>query len=139
MSPAEEDIMAAAQAPLIAVIDPDPTLLRLLNETLMMDGFRTLLLTAGDGSAGTIAEEKPDLVVMDTWIEDREAGWELYRALRQGNGTSKIPLVICSSDPDEMKARSEILRANGMVSILDKPFDPDILVERIRFMLDQHG
>ena len=131
--------MAAAQTPLIAVIEPDPALMRLLEQALSMDGFRILQLTRGEASAAAIEENKANLIVMDTWLENQESGWQLYDELRKGDRTSHIPLVICSSDPDAMKARSEILKANGMVSILDKPFDPDVLVDRIRSMLDRAG
>src|SRR5574341_1193481 len=139
LSPRVRTVMASAQAPLIAVVEPDPALMRLLEQALSMDGFRILQLTRGEASAAAIEENKANLIVMDTWLENQESGWQLYDELRKGDATSKIPLVICSSDPDEMKARAEVFQGNGLVTVLNKPFDPDVLVDRIRSMLARAG
>ncbi len=120
---------------LIAVIDPDPGLSKIVDRALTMDGFQTLLLQEMQGALDVILERKPAVVVMDTWLAAQEDGWTLYNALRAKPETAAVPVVICSSDPEQMLTRAEIFRADRRVSILQKPFDPEDLVARIRQML----
>jgi len=121
-------------APLIAVVDHDTTYLRLIDTLLTTEGYRTLLMTAANTAHETIQRERPDLVILDTWLEDREAGWELLQKLQFSDDSEKLPILICSSDPDEIEKRAVSFNERH-VGMLRKPYDPDTLLERIKGLL----
>lgn len=121
--------------PLIAVADHDPVLMRLLDQVLVEAGFKTVQLSAGTNACEELKKRRPDLIVLDTWLENREAGWVLIQALRLDKETREIPVLICSSDVDEYEKRAASLETHAHVGVLNKPFDIDVLVRRVRQML----
>jgi DNA-binding response OmpR family regulator len=121
--------------PLIGIADHDPVLLRLLGQVLNDAGFRTITLPEGTTAYDEIRKQQPDLIILDTWLESREAGWMLFQTLRLDRTTRGIPVLICSSDLDEYEKRAAALEEHSRVGVLNKPFDIDVLVKRVQQML----
>jgi CheY-like chemotaxis protein len=121
--------------PLIGIADHDPVLIRLLDQVLRDAGFRTVQLPSGTSAHEEIRKQQPDLIVLDTWLESREAGWILFQTLRLDRETEDIPVLICSSDLEEYEKRAASLESHGRVGVLNKPFDIDMLVKRVHEML----
>ena len=122
-------------APLIAIANHDPVLVRLLSVVLTTAGFEWMALPASSLAYDEINRRRPDLVILDTWLETREAGWTLFQELRLDEVTREIPVLICSSDLEEYERRAASLEKHGNVTVLNKPFDIDVLVKRVRQML----
>ena len=122
-------------APLIAIANHDPVLVRLLSVVLTTAGFEWMALPASSLAYDEINRRQPDLIILDTWLETREAGWTLFQELRLDEVTREIPVLICSSDLEEYERRAASLEKHGNVSVLNKPFDIDVLVKRVRQML----
>jgi DNA-binding response OmpR family regulator len=121
--------------PLIGIANHDPVLLRLLSEVLKAEGFRTITLPEGSTAYDEIKNQKPDLIILDTWLESREAGWILFQILRLDKATRDIPILICSSDLVEYEKRAASLGDHDRVGVLNKPFSIDVLVQRVQQML----
>jgi DNA-binding response OmpR family regulator len=121
--------------PLIGIANHDPVLLRLLGQVLDDAGFRTVTLPEGTTAYEEIRKQKPDLIILDTWLESRESGWMLFQTLRLDRETRGIPVLICSSDLEEFEKRAAALEAHSRVGVLNKPFDIDVLVKRVNQML----
>ena len=122
-------------APLIAIANHDPVLVRLLSVVLTTAGFEWMALPASSLAYDEINRRQPDLIILDTWLEHREAGWTLFQELRLDEVTRQIPVLICSSDLEEYEKRAASLEKHGNVTVLNKPFDIDVLVKRVRQML----
>ena len=122
-------------APLIAIANHDPVLVRLLSVVLTTAGFEWMALPASSLAYDEINRRQPDLIILDTWLETREAGWTLFQELRLDEVTREIPVLICSSDLEEYEKRAASLEKHGNVTVLNKPFDIDVLVKRVRQML----
>jgi DNA-binding response OmpR family regulator len=122
--------------PLIGIANHDPVLLRLLAQVLKDAGFRTVTLPEGTTAYDEIKNRRPDLIVLDTWLESRESGWMLFQVLRLDQETRDIPVLICSSDLDEFEKRAAALERHERIGVLNKPYDIDVLVKRVHQMLD---
>jgi CheY-like chemotaxis protein len=76
--------------------------------------------------------------MIDTWLEVQEAGWALVQTLRLDEATRRIPILICSSDPAEVKRRAGQLETTPGVDVLPKPFDPEALLAKVAQMMGGH-
>jgi len=125
----------AAQTPLVALVNHNPALLRLLQEVLSEKGLRTVFMPQGATAFASIKQQKPDLVMLDTWLEDREVGWQLIDTLRLDKATRDIRILICSSDLIEFEKRMADLEKQSGIEVLNKPYDIDMLADKIGLML----
>ena len=120
----------------VAVVNHDSVFLRLTDQILKTDGMKAILCPSGTSAHQVIVDEKPDIVMIDTWLNTRDEGWALLQTLRLDPQTKDLPILLCSSAPDEVKARSDHLVAMRNVLILPKPFDPEALLRAIHRLAD---
>jgi len=119
---------------LIALVDDDPHILRLLDDLFDQEGYRTLAIQEGAAAHATIARERPDLVILDLWLERRGTGWAIYDQLRTHAATADIPILICSADVATMREHAPDIAAHGDAAI-EKPFDIAALLATITGLL----
>lgn len=115
--------------PLIALIEPDPTIRDLIVAFLTDEGYR--VVTSEDAAAlVVIRRHRPGLVVLDEWLGRPDGGWLLLWRLRGDPATAGIPAIVTSTDPAAFADRGRLreLRAAGLV----KPFDLDDLLGLVR-------
>jgi two-component system, OmpR family, alkaline phosphatase synthesis response regulator PhoP len=116
----------------ILVVDDDRQILRLVQSYLEQAGYQ--VLTASDGTIALrlIRSERPDLVVLDLMLPDRD-GWEITRIVRQDAslaGTRIIMLTARVEDTDKIVGLE--LGADDYIA---KPFNPREVVARVRAVL----
>jgi DNA-binding response OmpR family regulator len=116
----------------ILVVDDDPKLRDLLARYLEKEGFR--VATVGDAPAmdAWLAEQRPDLIILDLMLPG-EDGLSIARRLR---AKGDIPLVMVSARGEEIDriVGLEI----GADDYLPKPFNPRELLARMRAVLRRH-
>ena len=127
--------MAGARTPLIAVLDQDAVLLRLMCALFKSEGYNTLLLRNSASAYDVVKERKPDMLMLDTWVEDRESGWTLLQQLLSDGETRQIPILLCSSDPDSVEGHRARVRRHSRIEVLPKPYDTHILLHKVRSLL----
>ncbi|MFP5320698.1 MAG: response regulator transcription factor [Acidimicrobiia bacterium] len=123
-------------APVVLVVEDDPTILQLLEVNFEMEGF--VVLTAEDGEQGlAVARESgPDVVVSDVMMP-KMSGIELLQALKSDPKTSRIPVLLLSA-----KAQGADVRAGldaGADGYVTKPFEPLDLIDRVNAVLLRSG
>ena len=121
-------------APLIAVVDDDPDTLALLDTLLVDAGYRTFLWPRGKDAHLQIRQIKPDLLIVDMWMEDRDAGRMVLGLMELDPSTRDIPVIVCSAHVRELRSRIHEFRGKGHV-ILQKPFDNDDLLATVHQLL----
>src|SRR6266581_2599379 len=85
------------------------------------------LISGGDLAYDTVSQRKPDLIIIDTWLESRESGWTLLQTLLLDRETARLPILICSSDNSEFERRAQNLDGFVAIDSLAKPFKPEEL------------
>ncbi len=115
----------------ILVVDDDPAIVRTLAINLRARDYRVHVAHDGRTALTVVAEESPDLVLLDLGLPDLD-GVGVLRRLR---ATSAVPVIVLSarhSSDDKVEALD--LGANDYVT---KPFGVEELMARIRAALRQ--
>ena len=128
------DPAPAARAPLIAVVEDDPATLEMYHQLLTLAGYRTLLLTRGKDAHVVIRHAQPRLVILDLWLEDRNAGDTVLGLMRLDRVTRHIPVLVCSVHVHELRQTPPVGRGAD-VAMLAKPFETDVLLGLISRMI----
>lgn len=115
--------------PRVLVVDDDPALRELLFDYLSAQGYQ--VQTVGDGPAmrQALAQERPDVIVMDLMLPG-EDGLSLTRGIKAQGDT---PVLILSARGEEMDR--VIGLEVGADDYLAKPFGPRELLARLRALL----
>lgn len=104
----------------ILVVDDNALSRKLLGDVLGAEGYNVRDAASGAEAFSAIAEEQPDLILLDIMMPEMD-GFEVVRRLRADTATRTIPLVIVTALDDEgSRAR---LAAAGINAVLTKPID----------------
>jgi len=118
--------------PRILIVEDEEPLVRLLRYNLQAEGY--VVDSAGDGEEAELklAEEVPDLMVLD-WMIPNVSGIELCRRLRANPDTAKLPIIMLTARGEETERVRGL--ATGADDYIVKPFSVPELVARIRALL----
>jgi two-component system, OmpR family, phosphate regulon response regulator PhoB len=120
------------QAPLVLVVEDEAALVTLLRYNLEREGFRVAEARDGEEAMLQIAEQLPDLVLLD-WMLPLMSGIEVCRQLRRLPETRRLPIVMLTARGEEGdKLRGLDAGADDYVT---KPFSPSELIARLRAVL----
>ena len=118
--------------PYVLVVEDEDALATLLDYNLMKEGFRVERAADGEEALLRVAEEPPDLFVLD-WMLPKVSGVEVCRQLRAGAETRRTPVLMLTARGEEAdKVRGLDTGADDYVV---KPFAMSELVARIRALL----
>lgn len=114
---------------LIAILEDDSDIRKLIKITLEKEGFKTREFEQGEQLLDYLKTSIPDLVLLDLMLPDMD-GLEICRALRSNKKTSQIPLIIVSAKGEEL---DKVLGLElGADDYITKPFSTRELVARIK-------
>ncbi len=115
--------------PQLLVVDDDVEICDLLSLYLCEQGFGVVSVGSGTAMDQWLADNKPDLVILDLMLPG-EDGLSLARRLR---GDYKLPIIMISARGEEI---DRIIGLEvGADDYLPKPFNPRELLARIRAVL----
>ena len=113
----------------ILVVDDEPAMVGAVSALVGSAGHHVVTAYDGDTALRRLAEESPDLVLLDLAMPGRD-GVDVVRAARQ---SSDVPIIILTGETDEL-AKVEALDA-GADDYVTKPFGRQELLARIRAVL----
>ena len=113
----------------ILIIDDNSAVRSTMARILELAGYETI--TAGDGNEGLIRmrQDKPDLIITDIIMPEKEGIETIRQILIEQPGT-KIMAVSGGGRHANMDFL-EVARKLGAMEVLEKPFEPDDLVNRV--------
>jgi len=112
----------------ILVIDDEESILDVIRRILEWNGYE--VVAADDGSRGfaTAQRQSPDAIILDLMMPIMD-GFAVLEALRCHERTAGVPvLVLTAMEAEGLEDRCHEL---GAKSYMQKPFDPDQLLEAI--------
>ena len=118
--------------PHVLIIEDEAPLVAMLRYNLEKEGFE--VSEAGDGEEALlrIAEEKPDVVLLD-WMLPLVSGLEVCRQIRRAPSSRSLPIILLTARGEEAD------RVRGLDSGADdyvvKPFSPSELIARLRAVM----
>ena len=123
--------MVALQ-PLVLVVEDEPAQGEVLAYNLSAEGFRVVLATDGEEALLLVAEQQPDLMVLD-WMLPKVSGIEVCRRLKMRAETRGLPILMLSARSEEVdRIRGLETGADDYVS---KPYSVAELLARVRALL----
>ena len=132
--PQPQDLSAAAtRGATILVVDDSPTETRIFTSTLTKAGYEVATATNGEEAIEAAHRIRPDLILMDV-IMPVLNGYQATRQLRKDPETADIPIIMVTTK-DMQTDRTWGLR-QGATDYMVKPVDRQLLLERIRALLD---
>ncbi len=112
----------------VLVVDDDPGIGKVLRINLGLSGFDVITTTSGAEAINLVRTKKPDIVLLDVVMED-VTGLDV---LDQVRNFSQVPVFMFTGRA-EVASLAARIGANDSIA---KPFDPDLLVEKIKLVLD---
>lgn len=112
----------------VLVVDDDSALLRVIGFVLESDGFEVQTAENGATALEMVREEQPDVIILDLMMPVMDGRTFASKAREAGIGT---PILVLSAF-GAARAGAEM----PVEDYLDKPFDPDELVEKVRHLTE---
>ncbi len=118
----------------ILVVDDDAELVELITDVLDKDGrFEVRSVNNGFDAGMMVKEYHPDLIVLDVMLPDIN-GKEVCQRVRTDPTMDDVKIICISGMVEQDKI--EDLRASGADDFMQKPFEVDLLVDRICQLLE---
>jgi CheY-like chemotaxis protein len=118
----------------VLVVDDDPDLVELIVSVLQDDGrFDTRSANNGFEAGMMVKEYRPDLIVLDVMLPDIN-GKEVCVRVRNDGTLENVKIICISGTVERDKVRE--LKAAGADDFLQKPFETDILIDRMCRLLE---
>ena len=118
--------------PLILIVEDESALVTMLSYNLEKEGYRVCEAGDGEEALTMVAENKPDLVILD-WMLPSLSGIEICRQLRRKPSTRELPIIMLTARGEE---GDKIRGLNiGADDYMTKPFSLPELKARVRALL----
>ena len=113
----------------VLVVDDSKTELMFMTDLLQKNGFAVKTAEGADDAFRRLAEEKPDLILMDV-VMPGQNGFQLTRAITRDPRFTDVPVIMCTSKNQETD-RVWGMR-QGARDYIVKPVDADELMAKIK-------
>ena len=114
----------------ILIADDDAAIVDATSLILEMAGYEVVFTYDGNNVVPLLSEQRPDLLLLDIWMSGSD-GRDVCRDVKANNITSTLPVLMISASKD---IRESAL-ACGANDFLEKPFEMDTLLNKIKFLL----
>ena len=116
----------------VLLVEDEESIQILLKYNLETEGYRVRATANGDEAPRLIADERPDVIVLD-WMLPGMSGIELCRLLRMRPESRSIPIIMLTARSEETERVRGL--ATGADDYVVKPFSVPELLARIRALL----
>lgn len=123
-----EVLRETSPAGLVLIAEDDPALGPQLAELVGQAGYETALVTDGSKALTVIEERRVHVLILDLRLPLID-GVGVYKALEAANRL--VPTIIITGCASEYSAKLAALDDIAITGILNKPFDPTLLLERL--------
>lgn len=121
--------------PTILLVDDDAVLVEAL-KAVLEQRYNVRTAYNGEEAVAVVAEQLPDLIILDVMMSYLSEGYDLAAMFRRGERTSHIPIVILTGVDRMFEARSRLEQSWVEVeSFMTKPPDFAKLHETIEALL----
>ena len=126
--------MSAAASPVILVVEDDLDLSKLMKRMLESRGYRVLVAADGEAGVEAAVKEHPALILMDIKLPRLDGELAVVK-LRGRPDTAGIPVIMVTAMTD--LTDKHLAAQLGAVDYVEKPFDSNVLLQKIQAVLDR--
>lgn len=121
----------------VLLVDDDPELVDTMNRALLEDGrFEVRIASNGFDAGMMVKEYRPDLIILDVMLPDIN-GREVCHRVRADPNMEDVRIVCISGMIEDDKVQE--LKLAGADDFLAKPFDVDVLIEKMCAQLEMES
>lgn len=113
----------------VMVVDDAAAVLKVMEDILLIAGYEVCCYDSADQIEDRIAEERPDLLLLDIVMPNR-TGYEALRGVKKDRRTRHIPVVFVSANLQE--SDWVLGKSQGVADYLPKPFSTEELLMMVR-------
>jgi two-component system, OmpR family, phosphate regulon response regulator PhoB len=124
--------MASAPATSVLIVEDDAALAELLVWNFTSEGYAVRHTGDGEEALLMVAEDPPDVVILD-WMIEHVPGIEVCRRLRKSEAGARLPILMVTARGEE-EDRIRGLKT-GADDYVTKPFSPRELMARVEALL----
>mgnify|MGYP001167394319 FL=1 len=132
MADARADIVPHSLGAKVLVVEDEAPLAEVLRYNLEAAGFLVVHAANGDDAELLVAEERPDLILLD-WMLPSVSGIEICRRLRNRSETRHVPIIMLTARGEEADRVRGL--ATGADDYVVKPFSLPELMARVKGLL----
>lgn len=111
----------------ILVIDDVSTNLKCVG-MILRNQYQVTMLKSGKEALNYLNSHIPDLILLDIRMQGMN-GYEVMEHLKRNSYTAQIPVILITADSAKESKEKGI--ALGAVDFIGKPFEPQLLLDRI--------
>ena len=115
----------------ILVVDDHPKVRKFVEIDLKLRGFKVICASCGEEALELVKSDKPDIVLLDVVMPGMN-GFEVIKALR---AFTQLPIITFSASPVNRESAIRL----GANYFMPKPFDPGLMANKIRSLLNSPG
>ncbi len=113
----------------ILIVDDEPNIVISLEFLMAQHGYNVFVARNGEQALDLIEKEKPDLVLLDVMLPNRD-GFEVLQILRKNKDFKNLKIIMLTAKGrDQDITKGITLGADAYVS---KPFSTRALVEKVK-------
>jgi two-component system, OmpR family, alkaline phosphatase synthesis response regulator PhoP len=116
----------------ILVADDEANIVCSLEFLMEQAGYRVRIVSDGDAALAAIAEEKPDLLLLDAMMPKRN-GFDVCQTVRANPAWTGIRIIMLTARGREVERDKGL--ALGADDYITKPFSMREVVERVKLLL----
>lgn len=120
----------------LLLADDSVTIQRLIELTFADQDISVVAFSDGDHAIASLSRTPPDIVLADIGMPGR-SGYDVARYIKQTPELSHIPVLLVTGafEPVDQERMREI----GCDGVLTKPFEPQLVISRVKELLTKAG
>ena len=118
----------------VLVADDNPDILWVVEFLLKKNGFEVISTLDGNEVISSIAENNPDLVLLDVFLSGVD-GRDLCNSIKSSADTKDIPVIMFSAHTNV----ADVMKACKADDFVAKPFDSHFLIDKINQQIEMHS
>lgn len=111
------------------IIEDNEDNMKLISFILEKNGYDTVWAESGKKGTEMVLSEKPDFIILDIQLPDIN-GLEVLREIRKSEANGSIPIIAMTSFA--MSGDRQKMLEAGCNGYIEKPIDPDIVINQIK-------
>ena len=123
------------EAPLVLIVEDDLSTRVMYRDYLSHSGFRIIDAHNGHQALAKARELRPNVILTDLAVPGMD-GFEFCRALQQSEETRDIPILAVTGHAEYLE-QPDRFRQAGILRVLTKPCEPDVIEAELRRLLEQ--
>jgi len=129
-----------AETKTVLIVDDDPDVVAATRAVLEGAGYAVKSASNGRGGLAAARSGGVDCILLDVMMARDTEGFQVAQELKEGEGTSGIPVVMLTGISQKTGFEFSPETDEGYMPVeafLEKPVDPDVLLETIAGVLNR--